>query len=239
MSGARLTILDYGGRRMGDGLADQDGLYRLPVPPTGEYAVLASTVGHLPQVVEIVVERPRGTEPAPRPARAAVVRGTVTEDCLRMPVPEALVVFVDAGGMVVGSTLTSAEGCYEYRGLAPGSYGVAVLHRQYEPLVRQLAVSGADPEPVDIELTRRLLTFSGVVRDADGRSVPGVPVRLADGSGCDLREDADDEGRFAFSAVPLGMYSLLVEDPPVTGERVLVDRDRCDAQVILRRDTAR
>ncbi|OLZ59423.1 hypothetical protein AV521_45345 [Streptomyces sp. IMTB 2501] len=197
--------------------------------------LLAGAQGHVPQAAEVVIESPESTQATLWLPETTMVWGTITEDCFRMPVSDALVMFVDAMGLVIGSTMSSAEGRYQFRGLQPGSYGLVVVHRQHQPRALRVVATGVEPALVDVELTRRSLRFKGVVRDFDGKPFACVPVKLADGSGSELRETTDGAGQFSFCTVPLGIYSLIVGDSSAAPMRILLDRDHHDVQVILER----
>ena len=57
-------------------------------------------------------------------------------------------------------------------------------------------------------------SFSGVLMDATGRSIPGVPIVLVHASTSERRELLSDaEGRFEFGELPAGEYRVEVQKP--------------------------
>ncbi|MEV8017878.1 carboxypeptidase-like regulatory domain-containing protein [Streptomyces sp. NPDC086554] len=206
---ARLTLVDRGGRLLGHGEARADGLCELAVPGAEPYVLLGGATGHLPGTTDLdVTARLLSDETVLLLREVTTVRGRVTEDSLYMPVPEALAVFMDDSGNMAGSAMTSDDGGFEVAGLRPGGYTLMVLHRGFEHWLRPVLVGGSEPLLADVTLTRRLFSCHGVVLDTCGRPVPGTVVSLADGSGLERREQADENGEFGFSAVPQGLYEL-------------------------------
>ncbi|MGF1425954.1 MSCRAMM family protein [Kitasatospora sp. LaBMicrA B282] len=236
IAGARLTVVDRSGRRLDEGRARQDGSCELSVPDCGEYVLLAGAHGHLPQAAEVVVASPgQSVEATLRLPRAAMVCGTVTDDCLRMPVPEVLLVAMDEAGVVLGSARSDAAGRYELVGLRPGGYRLVTVHHQHDLTVRPVEVTGREPVWLNVELSRRPLRFGGVVRDRAGRPVERLSVKLADRSGSELCETTDGEGRFNFASVPVGRYTLVIDAAASADLQVLLDRDHPDVEVTVPR----
>ncbi|MEU5951728.1 hypothetical protein [Streptomyces sp. NPDC047525] len=230
---ARLTLVDRGGRMLGHGEARADGLCELAVPGAEPYVLLGGATGHLPGTTDLdVTARLLSDETVLLLREVTTARGKVSEDSLYMPVPEALAVFMDDRGNVAGSAVTSDDGCFEVAGLRPGGYMLMVLHREFEYWLRAVHVGGTEPLLADATLTRRLFSCLGVVLDARGEPVPGVLVRLADGSGLELREHADEDGRFGFPAVPQGLYELGIGERP-SSRSVLVAENLTHLEVTV------
>ncbi|MCM3923117.1 carboxypeptidase-like regulatory domain-containing protein [Frankia sp. AiPs1] len=162
----------------------------------------------------------------------AMARGRASEQALYLPVPDALAVFLDERGVVVGSTVTSDNGDFEAGGLPPGGYTLMVIHREYQQWRRQVCVGDGESLVADAILTRRLLSCAGTARDARGCPVPAVVVRRTDGSGLELRTRTDASGAFAFRAVPWGAYLLGVVGQ-AAGLRLLVDKNLRDVRIPL------
>lgn len=231
---ARLTLVDRGGRLLGQGEARADGSCELVVPGVESCVLLAGATGHLPETTNLdLTARTLPGETILLLREVTTVRGKVTEDALYMPVADALAVFMDESGRVAGAAVTSDGGCFEVAGLRPGDYTLLVLHQDFEHWLRPVFVGGAEPFLADATLTRRLFSCRGVVRDARGWPVPGTAVSLADGSGLELRERTDENGRFGFPAVPQGLYTLRVANRRPCVRRVLVAEDLDDVVVTL------
>ncbi|MFH9138922.1 carboxypeptidase regulatory-like domain-containing protein [Streptomyces sp. NPDC017524] len=230
---ARLTLVDRGGRLLGQGEARADGSCELVLRGAESCILLAGATGHLPGATNLdLTTRALPGETVLLLREVTTVRGKVTEDALWMPIADALAVFMDERGKVAGVAVTSDGGYFEVAGLRPGGYTFLVLHQEFEHWLRPVFVGGAEPFLADATLTRRLFACRGVVRDDRGRPVPGVAVSLADGSGLELRERTDENGRFGFQAVPQGLYALGLANRP-SARRVLVAEDLDDVVVIL------
>ncbi|MBD0844200.1 carboxypeptidase-like regulatory domain-containing protein [Streptomyces sp. TRM68416] len=183
----------------------------MAVPDAAPYVLLGGATGHLPGTAHLGGAGGPGAEETVLLLREVLTaRGTVTEETLYMPVPDALAVFMDDAGRVVGSGLAADDGSFEVAGLHPGRYTLLVLHQDFENWLRTVCVGGSEPVLAEAVLTRRLFACQGVVLDADGWPVGDTPVTLTDGSGLALRERTDIDGRFRFPDVPQGVYTLRV-----------------------------
>ncbi|MDT9699262.1 carboxypeptidase regulatory-like domain-containing protein [Streptomyces sp. P17] len=230
---AQLTLVDRGGRLLGQGEARADGSCELAVPGAAPYVLLGGATGHLPGTTHLkVTGGPEPDETVLLLREVLTARGTVVEETLYMPVPDALAVFMDDTGKVAGSGVAADDGSFEVAGLRPGRYTLLVLHQEFEHWLRPVCIGGNELVLADAVLTRRLLSCQGVVLDADGRPVADTPVTLTDGSGLALRERTDVDGRFVFPAVPQGLYALGVAGWAGM-RRVLVTEDMGEVEVTL------
>lgn len=230
---AQLTLVDRKGRLLGQGEARADGSCELAAPGAAPYVLLGGATGHLPGTTHLMATgAPEPDETVLLLREQLTARGTVTEETLYMPVSDALAVFMDGTGKVAGSSVAAEDGSFEVAGLPPGHYTLLVLHQDFEHWLRPVCIGGNDPVLADAVLTRRLLSCQGVVLDADARPVADTSVTLTDGSGLALRQRTDVDGRFAFPAVPQGLYGLGVAGRPGV-RRVLVTEDTDEVEVTL------
>ncbi|MBA3819173.1 MAG: carboxypeptidase regulatory-like domain-containing protein, partial [Deltaproteobacteria bacterium] len=81
-------------------------------------------------------------------------------------------------GGQAATRVTDARGGVELRGLAPGEWKLAVRAAGYVPITREVTIRpGRVPTEVALELARGA-TLAGVVRDRQGRRVPGAKVSI-------------------------------------------------------------
>ena len=139
VGGAAVTLIDAQGDVAAVGVTDGAGHYRLVGVPDGAYTLTASSAGHQPSAasvwldVGITVERNLDL-----PQRSRLV-GTVTAAGSGRPVEEATATLVDAGGVVVGTTVTDAEGTFSFADLSAGTYTLTA--RGYAPAVQTVHVA--------------------------------------------------------------------------------------------------
>ena len=84
------------------------------------------------------------------PQRARLV-GTVTAASSGRPVEEATATLVDAGGVVVGTAVTDAEGAFDFADLPAGTYTLTA--RGYAPAVQTVHVAAGGTATAEITLS--------------------------------------------------------------------------------------
>ncbi|NKQ52674.1 MFS transporter [Amycolatopsis sp. K13G38] len=150
-AGATVTATTREGEVIGTTVAGEDGTFRLAGLPAGQITVVATLPGREPAAATVLV----GDEPASIELSlrlAGRLSGTVTDPDGR-GLPHATVTLTDAGGVAVASTTTGASGEYTVDGLLPGAYTLTTAH--YQPVVREVALTGADQFTVDFDLQRQ------------------------------------------------------------------------------------
>jgi len=151
VAGAAVTLIDAHGDVAAVGITDGSGHYRLAGVPDGAYTLTAASAGHQPSAssvwldVGITVERNLDL-----PQRARLV-GTVTAASSGRPVEEATATLVDAGGVVVGTAVTDAEGAFDFADLPPGTYTLTA--RGYAPAVQTVHVAAGGTATAEITLS--------------------------------------------------------------------------------------
>ncbi|HEX3259364.1 MAG TPA: DHA2 family efflux MFS transporter permease subunit [Pseudonocardia sp.] len=151
VAGAAVTLIDAHGDVAAVGVTDGSGRYRLAGVPDGAYTLTAASAGHQPSAssvwldVGITVERNLEL-----PQRARLV-GTVTAESSGRPVEEATATLVDAGGVVVGTAVTDAEGAFAFADLPAGTYTLTA--RGYAPAVQTVHVEAGGTTAAEITLS--------------------------------------------------------------------------------------
>jgi Carboxypeptidase regulatory-like domain/Major Facilitator Superfamily len=151
VGGAAVTLIDARGDVAAVGVTDGAGHYRLVGVPDGAYTLTAASAGHQPSAasvwldVGITVERNLDL-----PQRSRLV-GTVTAAGSGRPVEEATATLVDAGGVVVGTTVTDADGTFSFVDLPAGTYTLTA--RGYAPAVQTVHVAAGGTATAEITLS--------------------------------------------------------------------------------------
>jgi EmrB/QacA subfamily drug resistance transporter len=139
VAGAAVTLIDAQGDVAAVGVTDAVGCYRLVGVPDGAYTLTAASAGHQPAAVSlwldvgITVERN-----VDLPQRSRLV-GTVTAASSGRPVEEATATLVDAGGVVVATTVTDGEGGFAFTDLPAGTYTLTA--RGYAPTAQTVHIT--------------------------------------------------------------------------------------------------
>ncbi|GAA2673756.1 MULTISPECIES: SdrD B-like domain-containing protein [Actinosynnema] len=133
---------------------------------------------------------------------------------------------IRSSGASVGSTTTAADGTYSFTGLTPGDYIVrAVLAPGYgasSPTSVPFTISGTTGQVVDFAMTKGAfgnfvwddLNRNGV-QDSGEPGIAGITVRLLDGQGAVVQEQATNAtGEYYFVGVEEGTYRVRVVAPP-------------------------
>ncbi|WP_228046505.1 MFS transporter [Saccharopolyspora sp. HNM0983] len=223
-AGVVLTLTDANGRQVERARADQDGRFRLHVDHGGTYVLIASGGSFQPTAAMVVV--------ADRPVRhdvqmvgAGRLAGVVHSG--EHGVAGATAVLTDVRGEVVASTATGPDGRYAFTDLVGGSYALTVTAPGFRPIANQVDVTDGQQAVIDVAL-RAGTRLSGVARSANlGVPVPDARVTLLDsGGGVVGAATTDIEGRYAFTDLPDGEYTVITSGyPPVAGSLQLAGEE--------------
>ena len=214
--------------------ANDDGTFELKGVPAGQRTLLArSNDARGALTVEVAPGRDLDGLVIKLDARAHIA-GKVVDDSGAPMGSVRVVVQDDQGGEVGQSAPTGADGTYEVKGLAPGTYGVSVTGETGTfafaagkgmpaegPYLAEIGVGrGIDGLTLVVE-GRGLI--KGVVK-ADGKGVPDVWVTAKPAKGEPIRHDkheptalTDDAGRFVLRNVARGRYRLVADGKPGRG----------------------
>jgi protocatechuate 3,4-dioxygenase beta subunit len=206
-----------------DTRTDAAGRFRLPLRVAGTHTVRVEAAG----LAAVSLEKVDPKAPlAVTLARGATIGGTVRDTRTGTPVPH---VIVEARplGRTIGSSWdadanvvraeTNTEGAFRLEGVAPGLHTVTARARGFDTARREDVRAGGS---VDLYLFPGS-TLSGVVRDAQGRPVPGAAVRAeAEAHAVRFQSPgwwtpiaADAKGRFEIAGIKPGTYRIVVRSP--------------------------
>lgn len=186
------------------------------------------------------------------PADTASVSGTVVDSLTKQPLRA---VEVHARNLTpgqqnskphIGSSTTDADGRFTIDGLPPGRY---FLFASQEGYVGQRMTGGAakgralniGPDQHLNDLTIELIpgaTISGLIKNSDGKPVPGVSVELVRHfhgvggkqlSGVTAPSFTDSAGKYRITDVGQGQYYLLAVPPTTSPSGEVVAKDTKDA----------
>lgn len=209
---AALTLIDPTGTQIGRGITDPAGQYLIDVDRPGSYVLIARARAHQPQATMVSVNG----SPVDLDLTLAGSAGLVGVVCRTggAAVPGATVTLADSEGEVVGSQGTDVAGGYEFRDLVAGTYTLAVSAPEHQPLALLVGVPEAGRVKQDIELAGGA-ALRGTARTTGGRPVPDARVSLVTPTGEIIAETTTDEaGRYAFSGVPEGDYTVVATGYP-------------------------
>ncbi len=229
---AAVTLIDPAGQQIGRGVTSPDGSYRITVARPGSYVLIARARAHQPQATMVSVNG-KAVELDLLLAGSGILVGSVSRTG-GAPIGAATVILADADGQVIGSQSTDELGGYEFGELVAGTYTLAVSAPSYQPLALLVAVPETGRVKQDIELSGGA-QLRGTVRADSDRPVPDARVSLVDGTGAVIAVTAtDDAGRYAFTEVPEGDYTVVATGyPAVESQLKLSVGERSEHDVAL------
>uniref|UniRef100_UPI000AC99322 MSCRAMM family protein n=1 Tax=Streptomyces torulosus TaxID=68276 RepID=UPI000AC99322 len=125
------------------------GEYAVSDLPAGEYTLAAGAHSHRPAALPVTVRAAGETRQDIELAGGAALKGTVRAGGGR-PVEDARVTLLDAGGNVVDTLTTGADGTFRFDDLSVGEY--TVIATGYPPVATVLRVAGGDRTVRDLHL---------------------------------------------------------------------------------------
>nr|WP_229698747.1 MFS transporter [Wenjunlia tyrosinilytica] len=146
---ATITLTDVRGEVVATARGGYDGGYVLKELIAGEYTLAASARTYRPAALPVSLQASRETRQDIELAGGAVLRGTVRGEGGR-PVEDARVTLLDAGGTVLDTTTTGADGVFRFTDLATGQY--TVIASGYPPVATVLQVAGGGRTERDLQL---------------------------------------------------------------------------------------
>ncbi|MGW8383803.1 MFS transporter [Streptomyces sp. NBU3104] len=146
---ATVTLTDVRGEVVASTRSGREGGYVISELVAGEYTLAASAHAYRPTALPVSVQASRETRQDVELAGGAVLRGTVRAGGGR-PVEDARVTLLDAGGNVVDSQTTSADGTFRFVDLSSGEY--TVIASGYPPVATVLQVAGGGRTERDLLL---------------------------------------------------------------------------------------
>lgn len=193
----------------------------VPVPdfvPPSAMTVTAPDVVLTPNPGELVVYAVNGDDPVDGLQMSLTYRDatfTVTEtpDCT-------------PGGVGQPATCPNQPGVYVFYDLLPLTYNLNISGSSYSPLTLPVEMGAGQTRQLTVPITAPSSSVQGVVtlQRANGTSVPveGVTVTLAADGVPDRTTTTDAAGRYGFTSVPAGAYTLSVTADGRTASRSVV-----------------
>lgn len=211
---ATLTLISPQGQQLCRARTDTDGGYELSAPAAGAYVLITAADGHQPQATAVIA----GPEPADHDVvllgtrgLTGVVRGG--ED--GQPVAGAMAVVTNAGGEVLATTTTGADGGFAFDDLPVGTFTLAINSAAYRPTVLPVEIDGQSATRIEVGLSSGA-HLMGTVRAGEHRR----PLRDARVTLVDIKGDVvatattGEDGRYAFTDLAPGDYTLIAGGYP-------------------------
>jgi len=205
----------------------RDGEYRLEGLNAGRYIIEVEADGYAPSYSnEILVELGQTTEGIEvRAVMGGIIRGRVVSSATGEPLRGVVIRTLDNtfrsnpltkafGNHLPRSTTnrrvqTDAEGAFELRALAAGTYQLELTHRDHSTQwVRDIKVALDEiVEPADIEMSAGATVF-GTVYDRSGAPLPGAKIHLNGLTVYPGQPRANDKGQYRLSNLPAGTWEI-------------------------------
>ncbi|MGI5531323.1 MFS transporter [Streptomyces syringium] len=146
---AMVTLTNVHGEVVASTRSGREGDYLISELVSGEYTLAASAPAFRPAALPVTVQSARETRQDIELAGGAVLRGTVRAGAGR-PVEDARVTLLDAGGNVVDTATTGADGAFRFVDLSAGEY--TVVATGYPPVATVLQIAGGGRTERDLQL---------------------------------------------------------------------------------------
>ncbi|WP_306999225.1 MFS transporter [Amycolatopsis thermophila] len=208
LAGVAVTLTDTSGQQVARALTAADGSYRLPAPSNASYLLITSAGSFQPSAVMVTLNgKPvrRDVEMAGAGGLSGVVRTAGGQ-----PVGGATLVLTDERGEVVASSITGGDGWYHFDDVGGGVHTLTVTAAGHQPSATPLVTTEGEQATHDVELVRTA-RLAGVVRAGrEDRPVAEAQVTLLDPAGEVVATTlTDEEGRYSFTDLPAGDYTLV------------------------------
>lgn len=220
LAGASVTLTDSSGRQLDRVCADTGGHYRLGPPSGGRFLVICASPTHQPSIAFVAVaDAPVRHDVVLRPSGSRL-SGTVHAAELGQPISDAVVTLIDIRGDVVGTTVTAAEGRFEFQPLSEGLYTIAVTAQAVHPVAHGVAIPAYGELVHDLALSTRVVLMGQVRASGTGAAVPDALATLLDAEGHRVGSVITGvNGEFRFDDLPAGTYTVIAAGyPPVVTE---------------------
>ncbi len=149
-----------------------------------------------------------GAPEADRVSGSVIFMGPLPENVRTRPTADLKVILRGAG--VVRESRTDAQGHFEFRGVPPVSFSVAVVPAWPYAAADQIEIEDPDPRQCSTDLLLQMRydgRISGVLVDRSGRPLSGIKVQAADTTGAsaqDARTTAS--GHYELTGLSPGSY---------------------------------
>lgn len=209
--------------------------YALDGLSSGEYRIKFEASGYAPLLTQnnVFVPMSGSVVAPPQSMKSGVaVRGTLRATADGRPIPDTDVYFLSSrSGASVAIGTTSSDGVFTVDHLAPGTYAVKSTPRGFAELRRTVTIEAGQGSQ-EIELRARPGGVIEGIYTYDGQPEGNVEVMLNSAGtqkvpAGSTQARTGEDGRFRFSSLPSGKYSLvlpgleIIKQVTVVGDEVL------------------
>jgi hypothetical protein len=232
VSGATVTVTDFGGAQLARAVTGLDGTYRLVVPTGGTFLFICAAEHHQPAASLITItggELHRDVSLS----GAGQLEGAVADQNGR-PIPGAVLTLIDARGEVVASAAAGPDGGYLLTGLYPSEYTLTATAEGTRPAARSVVLEGTGSGRVDLVLMTNG-TLAGLIRAAtSGQPVADASVMAIDQFGAVVGATVTGtDGRYEFGDLAPSVYTVTASGYAPVASRVELTGDRIDHDIVL------
>jgi hypothetical protein len=180
-------------------------------PVTGELVSADLSSDHL-RADHLTVDRVNGAHPAPVTSGDGALNVRVT-DAIGRPLMGVAVSLLDPTGRQIAVSDTAVVGRSELLGLPAGEALLVAIHPSYAPHAQPVVVPAVGAAQLEIVLgveASPATLITGEALTPQGWLIADARVSLIDVHGVECAVTrTDSQGRYAFTGVPLGDYTLL------------------------------
>jgi len=207
LSGASIRVLNSSGITIAQTTSNGGGQYTVEQLPPGTYSVTFTVNGYGTVVLGAMIQsNTTSTVNASLGRIVGLLTGTVTSN-VGTPLSGAIVELYQ-NNLLVGSTVTDANGSYTINNLIPGSYTQVVTAPNFSSNTAGVIIQDNETTTVQVQLEPNPGTLTGIVV-TNGTPLAGATIVVRESSSGTVisRNVADDEGRYTVTNLAPGTYT--------------------------------
>ncbi|MGA4719889.1 carboxypeptidase regulatory-like domain-containing protein [Fictibacillus nanhaiensis] len=208
LSGASIRVINSSGIIIAQTSSNGGGEYVVEQLPPGVYSITFSVNGYGTVIVGATIQSDTTTTVSASLSRiVGLVTGTVTSN-VGSPISGAVVELYQ-NNILVGSTVTDANGFYTINNLIPGSYTQVVTAPDFSSNTTGVIIQENNTTSIQVQLQPNPGTLTGLVV-TNGTPLAGATIVVREsGSGTVVsRTVADDQGRYTVTNLVPGTYAV-------------------------------